>query len=351
MSANSQNIYFAERLASARRMAGLSLQGLADLMENRISKQAINQFEQGKSKPESGTLQDMAKALNVSLDYFFRTTTTTFEKLAYRKKVKLTKTEEAAIQETAKDKLERYFEVEALTDTQLKFQSPIAGTFISCHEDIENAANALREKWNLGIKPIPSVIEMLEEKGLKVIEIDASDAFQGFSAEANEELVIVLNKNDDACRKRFTAVHELAHIVLQIDETLDEEKTCHSFAGAFLFPRQSVIEVFSEKRKKVAFAELKQQKEYYGLSIQAILMRLRNLEIINDATYKGFMIWMTKMGYRSKEPGKYAGTEKAIRFSSLVYRAAIEEVVSLSKAASLAGQSLGDFRRTLTGNN
>jgi Zn-dependent peptidase ImmA (M78 family) len=349
MSANNQNIDFAERLASARRMAGLSLQGLADLMENSISKQAINQFEQGKSKPESGTLQDMAKALNVSLDYFFRTTTTTFEKLAYRKKVKLTKTEEAAIQETAKDKLERYFEVEALTDTQLKFQNPIAGTYISSQEDIENAANALREKWNLGIKPIPSVIEMLEEKGLKVIEIDASDAFQGFSAEANEELVIVLNKNDDACRKRFTAVHELAHIVLQMDENLDEEKTCHNFAGAFLFPKQSVFEVFSEKRKKVAFAELKQQKEYYGLSIQALLMRLRNLEIINDSTYKGFMIWMTKMGYRSKEPGQYAGAEKALRFSSLVYRAAIEEVVSLSKAASLAGMNLGDFRRELMG--
>lgn len=351
MLGNNQNVNFSERLASARRMAGLSLQGLADLMENRISKQAINQFEQGKSKPEAGTLQDMAKALNVSLDYFFRATITTFEKLAYRKKAKLTKTEEAAIQETAKDKLERYFEIEALTDTQLKFQNPILGTFISCQEDIENAANTLREKWNLGIKPIPSVIEMLEEKGLKVIEIDASDAFQGFKAEANEELVIVLNKNDNACRKRFTAVHELAHIVLQIDESLDEEKTCHNFAGAFLFPKQSVVEVFSQKRKKVAFAELKQQKEYYGLSIQAILMRLKNLEIINDATYKGFIIWMTKMGYRTKEPGIYVAQEKAIRFSSLVYRAAIEEVVSLSKAASLAGQSLGDFRRTLNGNN
>ncbi|MCA0364574.1 MAG: XRE family transcriptional regulator [Bacteroidetes bacterium] len=351
MSAINQNLDFAERLASARRMAGLSLQQLADNMDNSISKQALHQFEQGKSRPEAGTLQNIANALKVSLDYFFRPKTLTFEKLAYRKKVKLTKTEEAAIQETAKDKLERYFEVESLTDTVLRFQNPIAGTYITNQEDIEKAAESLRHNWELGVKPIPSVIEMLEEKGLKVIEIDASDAFQGFSAEANEELVIVLNKNDDACRKRFTAVHELAHIVLQIDENLDEEKTCHSFAGAFLFPRQSVIEVFSEKRKKVAFAELKQQKEYYGLSIQAILMRLRNLEIINDATYKGFMIWMTKMGYRTKEPGQYAGVEKAIRFSGLVYRAAIEEVVSLSKAASLAGQSLGDFRRTLTGNH
>jgi Zn-dependent peptidase ImmA (M78 family) len=347
-----KTLELSDRLLNARRMAGLSLQELADKMENRISKQAIHQFEQGKSKPESNTLLDIAKSLNVSLDYFFREGSLVFEKLAYRKKVKLTKTEEAAIQETAKDKLERYFEIESLTDTNLRFENPIADfTEITNQNDIENAAAKLRKVWNLGSKPIPSIIEMLEEKGLKVIEIDASEAFQGFSAEANSELVIVLNKNDDACRKRFTAMHELAHIVLKIDESLDEEKTCHSFAGAFLFPKQSVIDVFSEKRKKVAFAELKQQKEYYGISIQAILVRLKTLEIIQESTYKGFIIWMNKVGYRTNEPGKYAGVEKAIRFSGLVYRAAIEEIISLSKAANLAGQSLGEFRKTLMGNN
>jgi transcriptional regulator with XRE-family HTH domain len=49
-------IDFGERLLSARRMAGLLLQGLADLMENSISKKALNQFEQGKDKPETSTL-------------------------------------------------------------------------------------------------------------------------------------------------------------------------------------------------------------------------------------------------------------------------------------------------------
>jgi Zn-dependent peptidase ImmA (M78 family) len=346
-----KTVDLSERLLNARRMAGLSLQELSDKMNNSISKQAIHQFEQGKSKPESNTLLDLAKSLNVTLDYFFREGSLVFEKLAYRKKVKLTKTEEAAIQETARDKFERYFEIETLTDSNLKFENPIPNTFITNQDDIEAAALALRTKWELGLKPIPSVIDMLEERGLKVIEIDASDAFQGFSAEANDENVIVLNQNDDVFRKRFTAMHELAHIILTIDTSLDEEKTCHNFAGAFLFPRKSVLEAFSEKRKKVAFAELKQQKEYYGISIQAILVRLVKLEIITDATYKGFIIWMNKVGYRTNEPGKYAGIEKPLRFSQLVYRAAIEEMISLSKASSLAGQTLGEFRRTLMGNN
>ncbi len=339
----------AERLLTARRMAGLSLQGLSERMENKVSRQAIHQFEQAKSKPEAATLLELSKALNVNLDFFYRKPQITFEKLEYRKKVKLSKSEEVAIQESAKDRLERYFEIEELTNARLTFHNPLNGLKISQLEDLETATEQLRAAWNLGSKPIPSVIEMLEEKGIKVVEIATSDGFQGFSAEANGALVVVLNANDDPFRKRFTALHELAHILLTFEDGIDQEKYCHGFAGAFLFPKQSVIETFSAKRKKLSFAELIQQKSYYGISIQAILMRLKNLDIINEATYKGFVIWMTKAGYRTNEPGKYAGMEKALRFSQLLYRAAVEEMISLSKAAHLNNQSLSDFRKTLVG--
>ena len=344
----------ADKLLTARRMAGLSLQELADKMHNSISRQAIHQFEQGKSKPETDTLLSLAKALNVNLDYFYRNSTVVFEKLEYRKKVKLTKTEEVAIQETAKDRFSRYFELEELTNAKLSFQNSLQAFEVHNLNDIENVAEQLRSEWNMGLKPIPSVIEMLEEKGIKVLEVNASDAFQGFFAEANRELVVVLRAEDDAFRKRFTALHELGHIVLQLDENIshkDKETFCLAFAGAFLLPRQSAIEIFSSKRKKIAFAELLQVKAYYGISIQALLMRLKTLDIINESTYKGFLIWMNKMGYRTREPGNYAGIEKALRFSQLLYRAAIEEVISLSKAASLANQSLSEFRRSLVEGN
>ncbi|WP_428655021.1 helix-turn-helix domain-containing protein [Runella sp.] len=347
------NSELSERLAAARRMSGLSLQELSDRMGNAVSRQAIHQFEQGKAKPESDTLLLLAKALGVRLDYFYRdiAATVTLEKIEYRKKQKLTKAEETAIHEKAKDVLERYFELENLVDAQLIFESPLENVIIHTQNDIEDMAELIRQKWQLGMKPIPSVIEMLEEKGIKVLEIDASESFQGLCANANGSLVVVINQNDDDVRKRFTAIHELAHILLTFAENVDTERFCHRFAAALLFPRQSVIEVFSNKRKKIALAELLQVKAYYGISIQATLIRLRDLDIITDATYKGFMIWMTKVGYRKKEPGIYKGVEKAMRFSQLLYRAAIEEVISLSKAASLGNQTLTEFRRTLAGTN
>lgn len=138
-------------------------------MQPSISKQAIHQFEQGKSKPEADTLLALAKALNVRLDFFFRDTQVQFEKLEYRKKVKLSKTEEVAINETAKDWFSRYFELEELMDAHVAFANPFSEMLMEQPEDIERAADTLREQWELGMKPIPNVIEMLEQRGVKVL--------------------------------------------------------------------------------------------------------------------------------------------------------------------------------------
>jgi Zn-dependent peptidase ImmA (M78 family)/transcriptional regulator with XRE-family HTH domain len=347
---------FQDRLISARKMAGLSLEELSEKMktvagEKAVSKQAIHQFEQGKSKPESDTLFALAKTLGVDLNYFFREPIVSLGKIEYRKKTKLTKTEEISVQEKAKDVLERYFELEDLMNASLTFKNPLEAS--QCHitnqNDIETVAEALREKWNLGTSPIQNVLELLENEGIKVVEISTGDGFQGFYANANNQTVVVLNQNDDTVRKRFTALHELGHTILTFADGFDVEKGCHSFAGAMLFPKKQVIQAFSEKRKKISLAELIQLKTHFGISIQAILARLKNLGIINDATYKGFIIWMSTAGLRKNEPGKYTGIEKALRFNQLLYRAAAEEIISLSKAASLGNMSLTSFRNTLIG--
>jgi Zn-dependent peptidase ImmA (M78 family) len=347
---------FQDRLISARKMAGLSLEDLSEKMktvagEKAVSRQAIHQFEQGKSKPEADTMLALAKTLGVDLNYFYRETAISLDKIEYRKKTKLTKTEEVSVQEKAKDVLERYFELEDLMNAPLIFKNPLEASkcHISNKDDIEIVAEALREKWDLGTRPIQNVLELLENEGIKVVEISTSDGFQGFYADANNHTVVVLNQNDDNVRKRFTALHELGHTILTFEDGFDVEKGCHSFAGAMLLPKKQVIQAFSEKRKKISLAELIQLKINYGISIQAILARLKNLEIINDSVYKGFIIWMTKVGYRKEEPGKYTGIEKALRFNQLLFRAAAEEIISLSKAASLGNMSLTTFRNTLIG--
>lgn len=77
------------------------------------------------------------------------------------------------------------------------------------------------------------------------MELDVSDGFEGLSGSVEEIPFIILNKNVTDDRKRFTAIHELAHLILNIDqeELSKAEKICHSFAGAFLISRKALEEV------------------------------------------------------------------------------------------------------------
>ena len=47
----------------------------------------------------------------------------------------------------------------------------------------------------MGYDPISDEVEMLEDKGYKVIEVDAPEGFDRLKATINGELVIALHKN------------------------------------------------------------------------------------------------------------------------------------------------------------
>jgi hypothetical protein len=53
----------------------------------------------------------------------------------------------------------------------------------------------LRKEWDLGYDPIPDVVEMLEDKGYKVVEIEAPNSFDGLKADTGTQKVIVLRKS------------------------------------------------------------------------------------------------------------------------------------------------------------
>ena len=64
-------INFPERLRSARKAKGWSLQELASQVGN-ISKQALGKYEQGLMKPESDTLFALTQALGLNPSYFLK---------------------------------------------------------------------------------------------------------------------------------------------------------------------------------------------------------------------------------------------------------------------------------------
>jgi len=147
-------------------------------------------------------------------------------------------------------------------------------------------------------------------------------------------------------RKRFTALHELAHLMLPFAEALnnkEREGLCHRFAAAMLIPRETFLRVFGEKRSNISIAELIPLREEYGISIQALMRRAFDLEVVSAHVYRRFCMQISPN--RTEEGlGCYTGKEHSDRFEQLVYRSAAEEVISLSKAANLFNMKLGAFR-------
>ena len=105
---------FAERLKSARMLNGLSLQDLADNLENKISRQALHKYEKGNVFPDSTMLGLLATALKVSPDFFMREPKIEFGEIEFRKLHKLPAKDENRIIEEVKDKLSRYIELEEI---------------------------------------------------------------------------------------------------------------------------------------------------------------------------------------------------------------------------------------------
>ena len=60
-----------DRIRRARVLRGLTLEALAQRLGD-ISKQGLSKFEKGESTPNSTRILQLAKALNVKPEYFFR---------------------------------------------------------------------------------------------------------------------------------------------------------------------------------------------------------------------------------------------------------------------------------------
>ncbi|MEX2464181.1 MAG: XRE family transcriptional regulator [Balneolaceae bacterium] len=340
------------RIKHARLMRGLSLQALSDKMDNKVSKQALHKYEKSTVEPDLDMVQDIAEALDLKPDYFYREVSVEIKDIAFRKLTSLTKKEQNRIIETVRDYLSRYLELEQIIGKQPSVKNPLKGFNINSKEDVEKAAQTLREVWILGTVPLYNILELLEDHGIKVIELEGDDSIEGFSTWVNESIpVIGLNskKRESLDRYRFTVLHELAHLLLDLEKfsSKEQEKLCYYFSGAMLLPLSSIEHELGLKRKKISLEELKAIKKQYGISMQAIVYRLRELKIISEATYRNFSQFMVKSGHRQDESGLavYNGEEEALRFDQLLGHALAEQFITVSKAAALKNQRITQFRK------
>lgn len=330
-----------DRIRRARLLRGLTLEALAQRLGD-ISRQALHKFEQGEALPNSTRLLQLAQALAVKPEYFFRPDTVTLAPLEFRKLARLPQYRQRQVQEQISEHLERWLALErcfdAVADAMQRSVCPPHTWPASTGADAEAAAQAVRQQWGLGNNAIANLTDVLETHGFKVALLDGPEDFDGACASTPDaqQVLIALNAQRPGERMRFTAAHELGHWVLALPDTLTDkqkEACCHRFAGALLYPAERVRADFGPHlRTRLHPAELLGAKRHNGLSAQAVLHRLRDLGWVNESGYKACMIQLSALGWRTQEPEPLPA-ERPGRLEALVWHGLAEGLFTPSRAA------------------
>lgn len=347
-----QNEIFAQRLKNARVMKGYSMDELVAAMGNSLSKMTISKYEKCQLAPSSTVLISLSKALGQPVDYFFRPFTMQIESVKFRKhKSKLAVKQEESIKQNISDMFERYITIEEICNVSVKFVSPFKKP-VSSAEQVKEAALNLRNYWNIGNDGIINVIDLLEEHGIKVMEIDAPESFDGLSSMVNDLYpVIVLNKAFQSERKRFTALHELGHLILNFDDSVsekDEETLCNLFANEMLILESMFRQIVGDSRREITYPELRAVQIHFGISCDALMYKAKTCGIISEPRYKSYCIQKNRnSAFKERIEQSYYPQEESNRFNRLVYNALSNELITISKAASLLHTSVEKVQEDL----
>ncbi|PYC20255.1 zinc peptidase [Aquipseudomonas alcaligenes] len=342
-----------DRIRRARLLRGMSLEALSRQLGD-ITKQGLSKLEKGQIAPNSTRLLQLADALDVSPEYFFRPEPMALAPLEFRKLAKMPKYLQQQVEEQIREHLERYIALEMYFDPVdiATPNAPCQRYLVGSIEEAETAAEQLREDWQIGSDAISNLTELLEENGIKVALIDGPDDFDGACAatEDKQHVLIGLNASRPGERMRFTAAHELGHWVMCLpDEMPEKEKElcCHRFAGAFLYPKDRVKADFGvHRRTEVHPQELLIAKRQYGISMQAAMYRLKDLELLSAEGYRNLAIQFSARGWRKAEP-EPQDCKPPQRFESLVYWGLAEGLFTSSRAAELLNRAVSALERDL----
>jgi len=169
------------RLRVARKQKRLSVRKLGEIVG--VSGVAVSKYERDLDMPSSGVLMRLCQALNLSLERLFRSTAVILSEPAYRKRSDLPVKECKTIMAAVQDKAERYSEAEELARRHERPKLPTLS--VSNAADAEEAANKLRSDWRLGRDAIPSMVALLEDHDIQVIELAAHDHFDACALESD----------------------------------------------------------------------------------------------------------------------------------------------------------------------
>jgi Zn-dependent peptidase ImmA (M78 family)/DNA-binding XRE family transcriptional regulator len=287
-----------EMILLARESKGITQSALAKRLN--VTQAAISKAEKGQIQISDSLLNDIARVLEYPIGFFFQSghcypPTTPF----HRKKQGLGKKLQHKIEATANV---RRLHIQKLMDSIDIERKEIPCFDIEEYINPANVAIATRRYLQLPKGPIGNMTKIIEQFGIPVILCAFNtERLDGFTLVGRgNTLLIFINNDMPWCRIRFTLAHELGHIVMKHIHKPGIEEEANEFAASFLMPKEDIEKDFW--MKKISISDLADLKPFWKVSMQALLIRAKNLDCINKNQAKYLWMNLSKLGYRKKEP-------------------------------------------------
>jgi Zn-dependent peptidase ImmA (M78 family)/transcriptional regulator with XRE-family HTH domain len=320
--------FVAARLILARAARGIKQKDLADKIGR--SPAALSKWENPEQghQPNDSDVEQLSSILNVTPLWFFKSADTKpsasfFRSL--RSELKIERDKTAA-------KLVFAHEIFQAASEQIEFPSvdipvlpDVEDYRLLSMSEIDRIADQVRAYWGLGDGPIDDLMTVIENAGIIVADdFLVSEKLDGVSRWFDERPVMLLAKDKETgVRRRFDAAHELGHIILHRNVGIDDlnndwrliEDQAMAFAASFLMPTSS----FAHSVSETSLDALANLKPIWKVSIAAMLMRLKSLNLIDSDESKSLWKYYSYRRWRGNEPhDDQVSFEKPINLASAV---------------------------------
>lgn len=282
------------RLTQARRLAGLTKKAVAE--ELNVSPVAVSQWEAGTTTPRPDHIGLLAGTLDVIAPFFSagRPYTRLDTSAAHFRSLRRTP---ATQRDKAIAYTEQVWELAHALEKRVQLPQvdlPVldAGTLIENPAAPEAAARHLRKHWGMQTGPIAHLVRTMETHGLIVTLTPfagaATATVDAFSTSYLDRPVVVLtpDRANDVYRHRFTAAHELGHLVMHGEDAQrdpQQEKEADRFAAELLTPYEQIT---PQLPARLDLNALEQLSKEWGVSVDSLIYRCREVGAVTEATYR-----------------------------------------------------------------
>jgi Zn-dependent peptidase ImmA (M78 family)/DNA-binding XRE family transcriptional regulator len=291
---------YGERIKQARELRGFTQTKLAELLK--VTQSRIAQVEGEFRDVADSLIAEIAYRTELPLSYFSKAPENWLSagSLLFRARTSISKRE---VTQSLRD-AEHVFGLAYSMAKNLEL--PVSLRTIN--GDPKDAAIQMRALLGLSATvPIHNLIRILENAGIWVLAVPAMKGRDAFccwaEADGRQIPVIVISPDCPGDRLAMNVAHELGHLVLHKNMlgrlSPELEKEAFAYGAELLMPEAGIR---ADLRPPISLTRVALLKPKWGVSIQALIRRSYDLNVISERQYRYLFMQLSSKGWRTTEP-------------------------------------------------